>query len=242
MLRLLPQPKSALGALVGLALSLGCATARAQTSKPFMGVKVNQGTVTCSHEGGQFRLTLSDDFKVPETPAPHWQVLDSNGNAYLLNRLMIKGDKLNKSIVVPDFVPDVAKVQVWCAFAETVLGETTLACQHPVEAGAKKNMHKTGMFAGAKANKGFVTHHVENGKSLLTLSDDFVVPETPAPHWQVVDSQGHTYLLNRLMIKGDKLNMTIEIPAYVHDVAKVQIWCAFAETLLGEASFAKPVM
>ena len=26
------------------------------------------------------------------------------------------------------------------------------------------------------------------------------------------------------------------------DVAKVQIWCAFAEVLLGEASFDKPVM
>jgi len=31
------------------------------------------------------------------------------------------------------------------------------------------------------------------------------------------------------------------LPAYVPDVAKVQIWCAFAETLLGEAAFDEPV-
>ena len=239
MLRILPLPHRALGALCGLVLSLA-STAVAQTSKPFTGAKVNQGTVTCSHEGGMFRLTLSDDFVVPETPAPHWQVVDSKGNAYLLNRLLIKGDKLNKTILVPEQVADVAKVQIWCAFAETLLGETALVCQHAVEAGAK--MHKTGVFSGAKVNAGFVTHAIEGKKSLLTLSDDFVVPETPAPHWQIVDSHGRTYLLNRLVIKGDKLNKTIEVPAYVHDVAKVQIWCAFAEVLLGEASFGKPVM
>ena len=31
------------------------------------------------------------------------------------------------------------------------------------------------------------------------------------------------------------------ILAYIQDVAKVQIWCAFAEVLLGEANFAAPV-
>ncbi|MGQ0666409.1 MAG: hypothetical protein ACT4O4_05180, partial [Nitrospiraceae bacterium] len=34
----------------------------------------------------------------------------------------------------------------------------------------------------------------------------------------------------------------ITLPAYVSDVAKVQIWCAFAEVLLGEASFAKSIV
>ena len=96
-------------------------------------------------------------------------------------------------------------------------------------------------FAGVKANKGTVTHKLENGKSLLVLSDDFVVPDAPAPHWQLVDSRGNAYLLNRLVIKGDKLNKTLAVPSYVPDVAKVQIWCAFAEVLLGEASFEKPV-
>lgn len=104
-----------------------------------------------------------------------------------------------------------------------------------------EDSHRTGMFAGGKVNSGYVTHTHNGGHGVLTLSDDFKVPDTPAPHWQVVDSQGHTYLLNRLMIKGDKLNKTITLPGYVKNVAKVQIWCAWAESLLGEASFEKPV-
>lgn len=102
--------------------------------------------------------------------------------------------------------------------------------------------HTTTVFKGVKVNGGTVTHTHDGGRSTLTLSDDFKVPDTPAPHWQVVDSKGNTYLLQRLMIKGDKLNKTIVVPSYVHDITKVQIWCAFAETLLGEASFDKPVM
>src|SRR6266404_7247961 len=87
--------------------------------------------------------------------------------------------------------------------------------------------HKSGAFQGAKANAGFVTHTTEGGKSMLTLSDDFVTPQTPDPHWQVVDSKGNTYLLQKLMIKGDTVNKSIEVPKYVHDIANVQIWCAF---------------
>jgi len=34
---------------------------------------------------------------------------------------------------------------------------------------------------------------------------------------------------------------SITLPPYVKDVAKVVIWCAFAETNLGEASFKSPV-
>lgn len=101
--------------------------------------------------------------------------------------------------------------------------------------------HTSTTFEGAKANKGTVTHTVESGKNILTLSDTFVIPDTPAPHWQVVDSHGHTYLLQRLKIKGDKFNQRITVPEYVQDVAKVQIWCAWAEANLGEASFGKPV-
>ena len=92
-------------------------------------------------------------------------------------------------------------------------------------------------FAGAKANKGYVTENARDGKIVLTLSDDFVIPDTPAPHWQVVDSSGNVYLLQRLKIKGDKVNQKITLPAYIHDVQKVQIWCAWAEVNLGEASF-----
>ena len=101
--------------------------------------------------------------------------------------------------------------------------------------------HTSTKFTGAKANKGTVTHTVQSGKNILTLSDDFLTPDTPAPHWQVVDTQGHAYLLQRLKIKGDKFNKSIIVPEYVHDIAKVQIWCAWAEANLGEASFDQPV-
>jgi len=112
-------------ALVSLVALAGhsLAAAGTQISKPFAGAKVNGGTVTMSGR----TLTVSEDFKVPDTPDPHWQVVDSHGNTYLLQRLGIKGDKVNKSITLPAFVKDVAKVQIYCAWAEAVLGETTFA-------------------------------------------------------------------------------------------------------------------
>jgi hypothetical protein len=101
--------------------------------------------------------------------------------------------------------------------------------------------HTSGKFEGVKANTGTVTHSVVNGKSVLTLSDDFVPPDTPDPHWQVVDSQGRTYLLDRLTVKGGRMNKSITVPDFVPDVVKVQIYCAWAEALLGEASFSMAV-
>lgn len=101
--------------------------------------------------------------------------------------------------------------------------------------------HTSRPFAGPKANTGSVTHSVQNGRHVLTLSSDFVPPNTPDPHWQVVDTRGNVYLLDRLMIKGDVLNKSITLPAYVRDVAKVQMWCAFAVVNLGEASFSTPI-
>ena len=106
---------------------------------------------------------------------------------------------------------------------------------------AQSGSHTSSQFQGPKANKGTVTHSIKDGKSVLTLSDDFVVPDTPDPHWQVVDSKGNTYLLQKLSIKGDKINRSITLPAYVQDISKVQIWCAWAEVVLGEASFDHPV-
>jgi hypothetical protein len=101
---------------------------------------------------------------------------------------------------------------------------------------------RTGKFEGVKANNGFATlSHDAEGRATLTYSDDFTVPNTPAPSWQVVDSKGNVYLLNQLRIKGDKYNKSIVLPAYVRDVVKVQIWCSFAEVLLGEASFPQAV-
>jgi hypothetical protein len=102
-------------------------------------------------------------------------------------------------------------------------------------------MHKTKAFTGSKVNAGIVTHEMKGGKHTLTLSDDFKTPDTPDPHWQVVDSKGNSYLLQRLMIKGDRMNKTIEVPSYVYDIARVQIWCAWAEVVLGETSFDPPI-
>jgi hypothetical protein len=94
-------------------------------SKPFAGVKANTGTVTATVDAGKITLKVSDDFVIPDTPAPSWQIIDSKGNTYLLNQFRIKGDKTNREITLPAYIKDVAKVQVWCSFAEVVLGETT---------------------------------------------------------------------------------------------------------------------
>src|SRR6266850_1060630 len=51
---------------------------------------------------------------------------------------------------------------------------------------AQSGSHTSSQFQGPKANKGTVTHSIKDGKSVLTLSDEFVVPDTPDPHWQVV--------------------------------------------------------
>jgi hypothetical protein len=110
-----------------------------------------------------------------------------------------------------------------------------------VMTGSAQMSHTSKPFQGPKANTGMVTHSVQGGKHLLTLSDDFKVPDTPDPHWQVVTSKGEVFLLQKLMIKGDKLNKTITLPSYVTDVAKVQIWCAWAETNLGEAGFDRSI-
>jgi uncharacterized protein YdeI (BOF family) len=107
-----------------------------------------------------------------------------------------------------------------------------------------QDVHTSTQFQGPKANKGHVTHSTRDGKSILTLSDDFVVPDTPDPHWQLVDSDGNVYLVDKLKTKafiGDKFQKEIVVPSYVKNVSKVVIWCAFAEVNLGEASFSSPV-
>jgi hypothetical protein len=213
----------------------------------FTGSKANTGTVTLGSTDGRYTLTLSEDFKIPETPAPHWQIVDSAGNTYLLDRMKIKGDKANRSIVVPEYIHDIATVQVWCAWAEALLGETTFNGVQTLTTETSHSSgpgpHVSGRFAGAKANTGFVTHSIREGKTVLTLSEDFVTPDTPAPHWRIVDSNGKTYLLQSLKTKSDKDrgNRSIVVPAYIPDIAKVQVWCAWAEVLLGEASFDHPV-
>lgn len=107
---------------------------------------------------------------------------------------------------------------------------------------ASSHAHQSGPFAGVKADRGSVTHRVENGRHVLVLSDDFKIPDAPDAHWQIVDSKGTIFQLDRLVVKPDQtLKRKLVLPAYVTDVAKVQMWCAYAEVLLGEASFDPPV-
>ena len=103
-------------------------SAQTKTSRPFAGVKANTGSVSLSAAGNQKVLTLSDDFKAPEAPDPHWQVVDNEGRVYLLQKLTVKGltgDKMNRSITLPAYIRSVAKVQFWCAYAEVLLGEAS---------------------------------------------------------------------------------------------------------------------
>ena len=100
--------------------------------------------------------------------------------------------------------------------------------------GFATDAHTTNKFEGVKANTGMAAHARIGTGDTLAVSDDFKIPETPAPHWNV-------YLLNHLKIKDGKTNRKIALPSYVHDVPKVQVWCSFAKALLGEASFAKPI-
>jgi len=221
----------------------------AVTSQVFAGAKANKGTVTLDMSDGAYTLTLSEDFVTPDTPAPHWRLVDSSGNTFLLQRLKTKDKdaKGNRSIAVPDYIHDIAKVQIYCAWAEVVLGETTFNGVQTLSTdsshAAFSGPHMSTKFAGPKANTGTVTHAIKESRSVLTLSEDFVTPDTPAPHWRLVDSEGRTYLLQSLKTKSDGTqgNRSIVVPAYVQDVAKVQVYCAWAEVVLGEATFSHPV-
>ena len=107
-------------------------------------------------------------------------------------------------------------------------------------AASHNGSHMSGQFAGAKANTGTVEHFYDGGKSMLKVSDDFKVPDTPAPTWRIVDSKGNIYTLDAFKIKGGEKRQVV-VPSYVQNIAKVQVYCAFAEVLLGETSFSAPV-
>jgi len=98
------------------------------------------------------------------------------------------------------------------------------------------------LFNGPEVKGGSVMATRTSDGIMLSLSDDFMIPGAPAPHWQVVDAAGNAYLLQRLQVAGDRVNRTITVPAYVRQVSKVRIYCAFAEVVLGEVSFTSPVM
>jgi len=107
---------------------------------------------------------------------------------------------------------------------------------------AANGTHTSSKFEGPKANTGTVMHSIENGKSILRVSADFKVPDTPAPTWRVVDSKGNIYTLDAFKIKGGNgEKREVVVPSYVHDIVKVQVYCAWAEVILGEANFASAI-
>src|ERR1044071_6294843 len=80
-----------------------------------------------------------------------------------------------------------AATLVGCANAgETAQSGSAVAPAHQVE--------KTSPFRGVKANTGYATLTHVDGKRVLAVSDDFVIPNTPAPSWQIVDSSGNVYI------------------------------------------------
>jgi hypothetical protein len=101
-------------------------------------------------------------------------------------------------------------------------------------------VHTTSAFQGNAANGGTAAHFYQNGKSVLRVSDDFKVPNTPAPTWRVIDSKGVVYTLDAFKIKGGEKRQVV-VPAFVPNIAKVQVYCAYAEVVLGEAGFSSPV-
>jgi hypothetical protein len=100
--------------------------------------------------------------------------------------------------------------------------------------------HTSSKFEGPKANTGTAIHVYEGNQSVLKVSDDFKVPDTPAPTWRVVDSKGTIYTLDAFKIKGGE-KRKVNVPSYIKDIAKVQVYCAWAEVLLGESKYADPV-
>ena len=96
------------------------------TTNMFQGPKANTGTAIHLRDGAKNIVKVSPDFKVPDTPAPTWRLIDAKGNIYTLDAFKIKGGE-KREINVPHYVPNIAKVQVYCAFAEVVLGEASFS-------------------------------------------------------------------------------------------------------------------
>ena len=120
---------SVFSAAVLLAVSLSAANnSSPNTTNKFEGPKANTGMAVFSKVNGKPMLKVTGDFKVPDTPAPTWRVVDSKGRIYTLDAFKIKGGNGEKrEITVPAFIPDIAKVQVYCAWAEVLLGEASFS-------------------------------------------------------------------------------------------------------------------
>ena len=55
--------------------------------------------------------------------------------------------------------------------------------------------------------------------------------------WSIEGQHLHA---GRLQDQGGGEKREVTVPAYIHDIAKVQVYCAWAEVLLGDASFTSP--
>jgi hypothetical protein len=127
-----------------------------------------------------------------------------------------------------------------------VLGALMIASATTLGAKAEGEQ-RTNQFAGPKANTGMAIFYHDGAKAMLKVTDDFKVPDTPAPTWRVIDSKGNIYTLDAFKVKDSGILGTntekrqVALPGYIHDVAKVQVYCAWAQVLLGEASFPSPV-
>ena len=116
----------ALVACLAASVTVAATNGDQNTTSQFQGPKANTGTAMFFHENGKGMLKVSADFKVPDTPAPTWRVVDSKGNIYTLDAFKIKGGGGEKrQVSVPSYVHDIAKIQVYCAWAEVLLGETS---------------------------------------------------------------------------------------------------------------------
>jgi hypothetical protein len=73
--------------VIGFTAGIPAVSLAADVSSEFSGHHVNAGTVTHEVKGGKHTLTLSKDFPVPDAPDPHWRLIDSKGNVFLLDRL-----------------------------------------------------------------------------------------------------------------------------------------------------------
>jgi hypothetical protein len=116
------------GMLMTASVSFAAKNNGPQTTSKFEGPKANTGTATFSVENGKNVLRVSADFKVPDTPAPTWRVVDAKGNVYTLEAFKIKaGNGEKREVMVPSYVHDIVKVQVYCAWAEVLLGEASFS-------------------------------------------------------------------------------------------------------------------
>ena len=95
------------------------------------------------------------------------------------------------------------------------------------------------MFEGAKT-PAVIIHSYKKGRSILEVGWNFDIHESPAPTWRVVDSRRSVYTLDAFLTKAGHKSKVM-VPTYVKDVAKVQVYCAWSETVLGEAKFFPPV-